>query len=128
MTKRKHLSFATLSSWKLSVIAFFSSLVFIFLMAFLISSLGISNEYFSEVIFFICYNLFIAIACFLICMKDPSSAWYVPIICNNLSIILAILLPAFWKSELWIGALSGWILSLAGAISGSIIGLRRDQV
>jgi hypothetical protein len=127
MTRVKKLYLASLSSWKLSLIAFFLSLVFIFLMAFLLGTLGSSNEYKNEVIFFIFYNIFIAFACFLICRKDPSSAWYVPIICNLLSIIIAILLPGFWDSELWIGVISGWILSLSGAIIGSVAGFNKAQ-
>ncbi len=127
MISKKNSYFATVSSWKLSLIAFFLSLFFIFLLALLLSLIRFSNEYANEVIFFIFYNLFIAIACFLICLKDPSSAWYVPIICNILSITVAILLPAFWTSEIWIGVLSGWILSLGGAIIGSVIGSNRAQ-
>jgi hypothetical protein len=127
MIRKKYSYFASFSSWKLSLIAFFLSLLFIVLLALLLNLLRFSNEYANEVIFFIFYNLFIAIACFLICLKDPSSAWYVPIICNILSITVAIFLPAFWTSELWIGVLSGWILSLVGAIIGSVIGVNRAQ-
>jgi len=127
MTRVKKSFLASLSSWKLSLIAFFSSLVFIFLMAILLGILGNANEYTNEVIFFIFYNIFIAFACFLICRKDPSSAWYVPIICNILSIVLAIFLPGFWEIEIWIGVLSGWILSLAGALIGSVIGFNKAQ-
>jgi hypothetical protein len=69
------------------------------------------------------FNIYIAIACFLICRKYPISIWYAPIICNANSILGSISEPDFWGP--FILYVLGWVVSLSGGIMGSVISHRR---
>jgi len=54
--------------------------------------------------------------------QNPKSIWYVPILCNIIGIISAIVEPTFWKGSLWIVICSGWALSIITSIIGALIG------
>lgn len=71
------------------------------------------------------YNIFITIACFLLCRKYPISVWYAPIICNASSIMGSINEPDFWGP--FILYVLGWGVSLSAGILGSVIGHRRAE-
>jgi hypothetical protein len=64
----------------------------------------------------------IAICCFFIVKQNPGSIWYVPVICNLLGIIPAIIEPNFWITTMWIYVCIGWILSIIASIIGARIG------
>lgn len=113
-TKEKKSFLSRTPSWVLSIITVVLSLIFLFLLAYTVG----------EVIAYISYDIVIVFACFFICRKNPNSVWYVPIICNAMGIIAAIVEPNFWITSLWIIMCSGWILSLIGAISGAMVGQR----
>jgi len=66
--------------------------------------------------------IFIVIAIFIICRTHPKSFWYTPIICNGLSIIVAILAPNIWTQQISILLGSSFVLSVIGAIVGARIG------
>ena len=87
---------------------------------------GILRDSINEVSAFIIYFLVIAPCCFFIVKQNPRSMWYVPIICNLISIIQAIVLPGFWTTTSWWGiiACSGWVLSITASIIGARIGKR----
>ena len=89
--------------------------------------LGILKDSIDEVSAFIIYLLVIAPCCFFIVKQNPRSIWYVPIICNLISIIQAIVLPGFWTTASWWGiiACSGWALSIIASILGSRMGRRK---
>jgi len=107
---------AGISSLALSVITAFLSFFLLFLLAYP----------FGEVIGYISYDIVIVIACFLICKKNPSSIWYVPIICNIVGIIAAFGEENFyWISTLWIIICGGWVLSLIVSIIGARVGKRK---
>jgi len=106
---------AGISSLALSVITAFLSFLLLFLLAYP----------FGEVIGYISYNIVIIFACFLICRMNPSSIWYVPIICNIVGVIAAFGEENFyWISTLWIIICGGWVLSLIASIIGAQIGRR----
>ncbi len=109
-------------SWGLSLLTAILSLIILFFLASLLGSIPIINKDFSEGIAYITYDILVAIACFFICKHDPKSIWYVPILCNTMGIISAIIEPNFWITSLWIVICSGWVLSLIGAISGAVVG------
>ena len=120
-TKKQKFLFR-IPSWGLSIFTAILSLIILFSLAHLLGSIPNINENFSEGIAYIIYDIFIAIACFFICRHNPKSIWYVPILCNIMGIISAIVEPNFWITSLWIFICGGWILSLIGAISGAMAG------
>ena len=81
----------------------------------------------AELIFYMLYNLIIAAGCFFICRQDYKSIWYVPVLCNVVGIIAAIVESTFWKSSLWMVICGGWILSLAAALLGSYLGKKENR-
>lgn len=109
-------------SWGLSLLTALLSCIVLFILAALLGSIAKIDENISEGIAYISYDVLIAIACFFICRHDPKSIWYVPILCNTMGIISAIVEPNFWITYLWIVICGGWVLSLIGAISGSMVG------
>ncbi len=120
-TKKQKFLFR-IPSWGLSIFTAILSLIILFSLAHLLSLIPNIDENFSEGIAYIIYDIFIAIACFFICRHNPKSIWYVPILCNIMGIISAIVEPNFWITSLWIFICGGWILSLIGAISGAMVG------
>jgi large-conductance mechanosensitive channel len=73
-----------------------------------------------EVSGYIIYCLIIAACCFLIVKQNPRSIWYVPIICNLITIIPAIFATGFWGI-----ICSGWVLSIIASIIGALMGKRK---
>lgn len=85
--------------------------------------LGILKDSNLEVPATIITYFLIAVCCFFIVKQNPHSIWYVPFICNLINIILAIVLPGFWKTtSTWGIACSGWMLSIVVSIIGARIG------
>jgi hypothetical protein len=77
-----------------------------------------------EAIPYIVYDIVIAICCFFIVRQNPGSIWYVPVICNVIGIISAIVEPNFWITPMWIPICSGWVLSIIASIIGAQMGRR----
>jgi hypothetical protein len=77
-----------------------------------------------DLVFYILYNLIIAGGCFYICRQNPKSIWYVPVLCNIIGIISAIIERNFWISSLWIVICGGWALSVITSIIGALIAKR----
>ncbi|MGD0755895.1 MAG: hypothetical protein ABR927_12625 [Bacteroidales bacterium] len=75
-----------------------------------------------EAIPYILYDLVIALCCYFIVKQNPKSIWYVPIICNVLGIISAIVEPTFWITSLWILICGGWVISIIVSIIGARAG------
>jgi len=123
MIKKRKFLFG-IPSWGLSLITSLLSLIFLMFFASILGSYSQLDENISEGIAYISYNILIAIACFYICRNNPKSFWYVPILCNTMGIISAIVEPNFWITPLWIVICGGWILSIIGAISGAKVGKR----
>jgi len=124
MNSKEQKTVLGIPSWGLSLITAALSLVFLFLLAALLSFIPKIGEDIGELIAYISYDIIIAGACFFICRHNPKSIWYVPILSNTMGIISAIVEPNFWISALWIVVCGGWVLSTIGAISGAIIGRR----
>jgi hypothetical protein len=112
---------AGMPSYALSILTAIVSFILIFLIAAFLDFLGMKNEDTVSDIAYICYDIVVAIACFLICRKDPNSIWYAPLICNAAGIIAAFAESTFWVSEMWIIYGGGWLLSLAAALSGVFV-------
>lgn len=121
--KEKKSFLSKIPSWGLSLITAFLSLIILMFLANVLADVAKFGDI-SQLIAYICYDIVIAIACFFICRDNPKSIWYVPVLCNTAGIISAIVEPNFWITFLWIVICGGWVLSLIGAISGSIAGRR----
>jgi hypothetical protein len=84
----------------------------------------------SRFIAYITYDLIIASGCYVLCMKNPHSFWFVPIVCNVTGIVSAIVEPNFWVSSTWILVVFGWMISAITSMWGHDIGIeiRKDQM
>jgi hypothetical protein len=78
-----------------------------------------------EAIPYIIYDILIAICCYFIIKQNPGSIWYVPVICNVIGIISAIIEPNFWITPMWIPVCSGWVLTIIVSVIGAQRGRRR---
>ena len=122
--ERKEKKLLGLPSWGLALLTAFVSLIFLFGSAALLGPLLPIDKNISEGIAYIVFNILVAAACFFICKHNPKSVWYVPIICNAVGILSAIVEPNFWITDLWIFICSGWVLSIIGATIGAVVGHR----
>ena len=127
MKSKKQKCLLGLPSWGLSLLVAISAIIILVLLIYLLS-LIFKNENIAEGIAYVIYDIIIAAACFFICRNNPKSIWYVPILCNTMGIISAIVEPNFWITSLWILICSGWLLSVGSAISGAIIGKRSSLI
>lgn len=128
MNMKKKKSFLSgVPGWALALTTAFISLIILFVLAGILGDV-IKPGDIGEVLAYITYNIIISIACFFICRQNPKSVWYVPIICNLMGIISALVEPNFWITSLWILICGGWVLSLATAILGSARGISRSKV
>jgi hypothetical protein len=116
-------------SWGLALITMVLAFVVLMVVGDIIAAVfKISDENTAaELIFYMLYNLTIAMGCFFICRRDYKSVWYVPVLCNVVGIISAIVEPNFWISSLWIVICGGWILSLAAALVGVYFGKKTEK-
>lgn len=113
-----------LPSWALALIVALFTLIFSIFLASLLGSLFKNQENITQIGVYILWAILVAVACLFICKNNPSSIWYVPILCNAGSIISAIVEPNFWSTSMWILICGGWILSLVAAVGGAIAGKR----
>ena len=116
-------------SWGLALLTVVLAFVVLMIVGDIIAAIfKISDEnVVAELIFYMLYNLIIAAGCFFICRQDYKSIWYVPVLCNVVGIISAIVESTFWKSSLWMVICGGWILSLAAALLGSYLGKKENR-
>jgi len=124
MKTKKQKSLFGIPSWGLSLLTALLSTIVLFFVASLLGHRTRIPENISEGIAYIIYDIIIVIACFFICRHNPKSIWYVPILCNTTGIISAIVEENFWITSMWIFICGGWVLSLIGAISGTMAGKR----
>lgn len=73
---------------------------------------------------YILYDVIIITACYFICRKYPGSIVIAPILANVMGIISSFAENNFWKSDLWILIVCGWILSIVASIAGYYIKTR----
>ncbi len=124
MKTEKQKLISRIPSWGLALLTALLSMVLIIFLASLLDLIPGIDENLVGGFAYISLGVIIATACYFICRHNPISIWYVPILCNTMGIISAIVEPNFWITSMWILFCAGWILSLAGAISGAIAGKR----
>jgi hypothetical protein len=122
-TKEKKSFFAAMPILPLSIITIGISAFFLILPPYILADVEKFSQDIGELIGCLSYAIIIVIACFFICKENPKSVWYVPIICNIVSIAAAFG-PEFRLAPTWKLFIGGWVLSLIGAISGALIGQR----
>jgi len=113
-------------SWGLALLTMFLAFVVMMVVGDIITAIfTIPESNAADLVFYVLYNIIIACGCFYICWQDPKSVWYVPVLCNIMGIISAIVEPNFWISSLWIVICSGWVLSIIASIIGTLIGRKK---
>ena len=124
MNGNKKKSFLSgIPSWGLAALAVVASFIVLFGIGEIGEGMKNKNDA-VEAIPYIIYGLFIAVCCFFIVRQNPKSIWYVPLICNAVGIIAAIIEPTFWVTSLWMLICGGWVLSVIASIIGFIVGRR----
>lgn len=104
--------FIPLPSWILSILA---SIV----IAFIVGKINASHPGIAETTSYIIWAGLIVAVCFFLGLNDPGSAWYVPILCNILSLLPAIFDASFWTTSFGIIIFAGIGLSFAAAFLGA---------
>ena len=122
--KEKKLFLATTPSAVLAIITVVGAFIILFGIGEGLGSFIKIKGDIGEAIPYILYDIVIAFCCYFIVKQNPGSIWYVPIICNVLGIISAIVEPNFWITPMWIPFCSGWLLSIIASIIGSRVGKR----
>jgi hypothetical protein len=112
---------STLDSGCLALFILFVTILLMFPIGEAITVGGGINR--GEAILLIIYYLVLTVSCFFIVKKNPTSIWYVPLICNAF-VIIAVFDSSFWRSSLWILLFSGFALSIIASIIGALIGKR----
>ena len=127
MKTNKRKSFLTgIPSWGLALLTMFLAFVVLMVVGDILTAIfKIPESDIGDLVFYILYNLIIAGGCFYICWQNPKSVWYVPVLCNIIGIISAIVEPNFWISSLWVVICSGWLLSIISSIAGARSGRKK---
>jgi hypothetical protein len=118
-TNGKHSFLVTVPSVVLALLTFVGTFILLFAIA-----EGVGGKI-GEPLAYILYDLVTAGCCFIIIKHNPSSIWYVPLICNLVGIIAAIVEPSFWITSMWIPVCGGWVLSIIASIIGALIGRKK---
>jgi hypothetical protein len=114
-------------SWGLALLTMFLAFVVLMVLGDILTAIfKISESDIGDFMFYILYNLIIAGGCFYICRQNPRSIWYVPVLCNIIGIMSAIIEPNFWISSLWIVICSGWVLSIIASLIGARLGSKKE--
>jgi MFS family permease len=120
--KEKKSFLSTTPSAVLAILTLFGATILVYGIGVGLGSegLGILKDSNIEVSGYIIYCIIIAACCFFIVKQNPRSIWYVPIICNLITIIPAIFAAGFWGI-----VFSGWVLSIIASIIGARMGKQK---
>jgi hypothetical protein len=114
-------------SWGLALLTMFLAFVVLMVVGDIVTAIfKIPESDIGDLVFYTLYNLIIASGCFYICRQNPKSIWYVPLLCNIVGIMSAIIEPNFWIGSLWIVICSGWVLSIIVSIIGARLGSKKE--
>ena len=111
-----------LPSWVQSVLWVIASTMILFGLGEGVGNILKINEDIAGAIPYIIFDVLIAVGCFYIVKWNPKSIWYVPLICNVIGIIAAIIEPSFWRTSLWMLICAGWVLSVIASVIGARVG------
>jgi hypothetical protein len=116
-----------LPSWAQSILWVIVSTIILFGLGEGVGNILKINEDVAGAIPYVIFDVFIAVGCFYIVKWNPQSFWYVPLICNAVGIIAAIIEPNFWITSLWVLICSGWVLSVIASVIGARIGRKSTK-
>jgi ABC-type transport system involved in cytochrome c biogenesis permease component len=123
-TKNNKSFLSDVPSWMLSVLTVFGATIVLFCLGEGVGQFIKINEDIGGGIAYIIFDVMIALGCFFIVKLNPKSIWYVPLICNAVGIIAAIVEPTFWKTSLWMLICGGWVVSIIASFIGALVGRR----
>jgi len=123
-TKKKKLFLAGVPSYALAIITLIGAFIVLFGVGTWVSHSTIISEKIDQGITYVIFDVLIATGCYFIVRQNPRSIWYVPLICNALGIISAIVEPTFWVTSFWMLIIGGWVLSLIASFLGMWVGRR----
>jgi hypothetical protein len=125
MKTRKSSSFiATTPSWALAILWLIVTIIVLFGVGEGLGELIKIDENIGSALAYIIFDLLVVLGCYFIVKWNPKSIWYVPLICNAVGIIAAIIEPTFWETSLWMIICGGWVLSVIVSIIGAKAGKR----
>ena len=113
-----------LPSWVQSILWVIASIIILFGLGEGVGNILKIDEDIAGAIPCIIFDVMIAVGCFYIVKWNPKSIWYVPLICNAVGIIAAIIEPNFWITSLWVLICSGWVFSVIASVIGARVGRR----
>ncbi len=124
--KRKSILSKT-PAWILSIVTASVSLFLPFLFVGIVSVVGmlsgITDEVMGNFIAYLCTGVTVAFMCFLICKAHTESVWYVPILCNVITLWSGfgnyLAGSPFFNELLPFGI--GWILSIIATLLGTSV-------
>ncbi|MFH1161538.1 MAG: hypothetical protein V1733_11415 [bacterium] len=117
-TKEKRSFLSDIPSWVLAILTVIVATVVLFGLGEGVSQFINIDESIGGALAYSLYDVLIAIGCYFIVKQNPRSIWYVPLICNAVGIIAAIVEPTFWATSLWMLICGGWVLSLVASFIG----------
>jgi uncharacterized membrane protein YeaQ/YmgE (transglycosylase-associated protein family) len=120
--KQKKSVFSGIPSWALSVFTLMGATIVLFGLGEGLVPAIKAYVNIGESIAYLIFDLIITVCCYFIVKQNPKSIWYVPLICNAVGIIAALIEPTFWKTSLWMLFCGGWALSLIASIIGAKTG------
>ena len=126
-TKEKRSFLFGLPSWVQSILWVIISTLILFGIGEGVGNIFNINKDIAGAIPYVIFYVLIAIGCFYIIRWNPKSLWYVPVICNVVSIIAAIVEPTFWKTSWWMLTVGGWVLSIIAAFIGARAGKKSNK-
>ena len=118
-TKRKRSILSDIPSGAQAIIWVIASTLVLFGLGEGVGNIFKINKEIAGAIPYIIFDVLIAVGCFYIVKWNPRSIWYVPLICNAIGIIAAIIEPTFWVTSLWMLICGGWVLSLITSVLGA---------
>jgi len=125
-TKEKKIYKAAIVSTSLALSAFIVLTVLWFVFTIWLGLIG-SKDMIGMMILYL-YYIAIAISCFFIVRQNPSSIWYVPILCNGLFIYFSLAKINFWTDPMiWIPICCGFILTIIVSMLGAWRG-KKDAI
>ena len=126
-TKANRSFLNNIPSWALSILWVIITTLILFGLGEGVGNIFNINVNIAGAIPYIIFDILIAVGCFYIVKWNPKSIWYVPLICNIVGIIAAIVEPSFWKTSLWMLYIGGWVLSIIASYLGARAGKMLDN-
>ena len=126
-TKANRSFLNNIPSWALSILWVIITTLILFGLGEGVGNIFNINKEIAGAIPYIIVDILTAVGCFYIVKWNPKSIWYVPLICNVVGIIAAIIEPTFWRTSLWMTTIGGWVLSVIASYLGARAGKMPDK-